>query len=130
MKEHVTTTRVRYGETDQMGVVYHANHLLYFEMGRTELLRAAGLPYSDLEKRGLLLVVTEALCRYRTHARYDETLRIETKVGSVGKASVRFEYAVRGEDGRLVCEGHTDLACLDGRKKPVRLPEDVVAKLR
>lgn len=129
MREHATTTRVRYGETDQMGVVYHANHLLYFEMGRTELMRAAGLPYSVLEDRGILLVVTEAACRYRSYAVYDETLRIETRVARIGKASIRFEYRVFASGGRLVSEGHTELAVVDREKKPVRLPADVVALL-
>jgi len=130
MRELAVTTRVRYGETDQMGVVYHSNYFLYFEMGRTDLLRAAGLAYADLERRGLYLVVTEASCRYRSAARYDEILRIETRVAGLGKASVRFEYAVRAEDGRLVAEGGTDLASVDAGKKPVRLPPEVAALLR
>lgn len=130
MKEHTSTVRVRYGETDQMGVVYHANYLLYFEQGRTELLRATGLPYGELEARGVFLVVTEAGCRYRTPARYDETLEIRTRVDRLGRASVRFAYAVVGQDGRLCAEGHTELAAVDAAKRPVRLPEDVASRLR
>lgn len=129
MNRHSITTRVRYGETDQMGIVYHANYLLYFEMGRTELMRAAGLPYHDLEKRGVRLVVTDAGCRYRATARYDETLRVDTRVARLGKASVRFEYEVRGADGRLVADGHTELASVNGDQKPVRLPADVARLL-
>lgn len=130
MKEHVSTVRVRYGETDQMGVVYHANYLLYFEIGRTELMRAGGLPYGELEARGLLLVVTEAACRYRAPARYDEALEIRTRVDRLGRASVRFAYDVRGQDGRLCAEGHTELAAVDSAKRPVRLPENVAERLR
>ncbi len=129
VREHQTAVRVRYGETDQMGVVYHAHYLQYFETGRTELLRAAGLSYRDLERRGVFLVVTEAFCRCRFPARYDDVLRVETRVGEVRRASVRFEYAVRAEDGRLVAEGHTELASVDSAKKPVRLPTDVASLL-
>ncbi|HYF00889.1 MAG TPA: thioesterase family protein [Planctomycetota bacterium] len=130
MKEHTSTVRVRYGETDQMGVVYHANYFLYFELGRTELLRATGLPYGELEARGVFLVVTDAGCRYRAPARYDETLEVRTRVDRLGRASVRFAYEVRGPDGRLCADGHTELAAVDSGKRPVRLPEDVAARLR
>ena len=76
MKEHSVAVRVRYGETDQMGVVYHPNYFLYFETGRTELMRASGVAYSELEKAGVFLVVTQAACRYRAAARYDQELTI------------------------------------------------------
>ena len=126
MIEHSLTVRVRYGETDQMGVVYHANYFLYFEMGRTELLRSAGQAYSDLEKQGLYLVVTESRCRHRAAARYDELLRVTTRVANVGKASLRFEYTVHGPDGKLLAEGHTALAAVDGDRRPRRLPEGIL----
>lgn len=108
-----------------MGVVYHANYLLYFETGRTELMRTAGLVYRDLESRGVRLVVTEASCRYRAPARYDEELRIVTRVAGLGPARVRFEYSVKGADGRDVAEGHTELASVDASGRVVRLPADV-----
>ena len=126
---HTTKVRVRYGETDQMGVVYHPNYLLYFETGRTELMRTSGVTYSELEKSGVFLVVTEALCRYRAAARYDEELSIVTAVDQVGKATIRFSYRVQGPDGRLLAEGHTELASVDGSKNPVRLPREVSALL-
>jgi acyl-CoA thioester hydrolase len=125
MTEHSVTVRVRYGETDQMGVVYHPNYLLYFETGRTELMRAAGVAYSDLEKCGVCLVVTEASCRYRAAARYDQELKILTKVDQVGKARVKFSYRVIGPEGALLAEGHTELASVDAAKNPVRLPKNV-----
>src|SRR6185295_6661614 len=90
MPEHTVTVRVRYGETDQMGVVYHPNYFLYFEAGRTELLRSTGVVYSELEKSGVFLVVTEASCTYRAAARYDEELRVITNVDHVGKATIGF----------------------------------------
>jgi acyl-CoA thioester hydrolase len=122
---HTVQVRVRYGETDQMGVVYHPNYLVYFETGRTELLRAAGVAYSDLEKTGVFLVVTEASCTYRAAARYDEELRVIAKVDHVGKATIGFAYRVLGPAGTLIAEGRTVLASVDSAKNPVRLPRNV-----
>lgn len=129
MIEHSIAVRVRYGETDQMGVVYHANYLLYFELARTELLRAAGVAYSDLEKKGLFLVVTEASCRYHAAAHYDELLQVSCRVAATGKARVRFEYGVHGPGGNLLTQGHTELATVDSGKRPVRMPEDLLRRL-
>lgn len=113
-----------------MGVVYHANYFLYFELGRTELMRAAGFPYAELERRGVFLVVTDAGCRYRAPARYDEEIRIDTRVARLGKATVRFEYEVRGAGDRLLANGHTELAAVDRiTQAPVRLPEEIAARL-
>ena len=124
-REHTVTVRVRYGETDQMGVVYHPNYLLYFETGRTELMRASGVTYSEMEKSGVFLVVTEASCKYRAAARYDQELRVVTKIDEVGKARIRFSYHVLGPDGTLMAEGHTELASVDKAKSPVRMPAEV-----
>jgi len=125
VREHLARVRVRYGETDQMGVVYHPNYFLYFEAGRTELLRSAGVVYSDLEKSGVFLVVTEASCTYRSAARYDEDLQVATKVDHVGKATIGFAYRVLGPSGALLVEGRTTLASVDASKSPVRLPKHV-----
>jgi acyl-CoA thioester hydrolase len=130
LREHTVTVRVRYGETDQGGVVYHPNYFLYFEAGRTELLRAAGVVYSELEKSGVFLVVTEASCTYRSAARYDEELRVVAKVDHVGKATVGFSYRVLGPTGALLAEGRTVLASVDSAKNPVRLPKTVADLLR
>ena len=129
MKEHTTTARVRYGETDQMGVVYHANYLLFFEMGRTEWMRAEGLPYAALEERGFFLTVTEAHLNFKSPGRYDAELKITTKVGEVGKASVRFDYEVRDGAGTVLCDGFTRLACVDRKQKILRIPKDVLDRL-
>jgi acyl-CoA thioester hydrolase len=112
-----------------MGVVYHPNYLLYFETGRTELLREAGLAYSELEKSGIFLVVTEAACTYRSAARYDEELQVLTRVDHVGKATVGFSYRVLGPTGALLAEGRTVLASVDAQKTPVRLPKTVAEVL-
>jgi acyl-CoA thioester hydrolase len=130
MIEHSLTVRVRYGETDQMGVVYHSNYLLYFEMGRTELMRAAGLAYRELEERGIFLVVTESACRHRAAARYDDLLRVTTRVTRLGKATIRFEYDVDGPDGKRIAEGHTELAALGRDRSPTRLPDEIANHLK
>lgn len=124
-------TRVRYAETDRMGAVYHANYLVYFELGRTDYMRRRGLAYSDLEKDGIFLVVTEADCRYRERATYDDVLQIETRCEEVGHVRVRFAYTVRRPSGgRLVAEGHTVLACVDAAGRPRALPERAKECLR
>jgi acyl-CoA thioester hydrolase len=120
---------VRYGETDQMGVVYHPNYFLYFEAGRTELLRAAGVAYSELERSGVFLVVTEASCTYRSAARYDEELEVKTAIDHVGKATIGFAYRVLGQTGTLLAEGRTVLASVDSSKFPVRLPPRITELL-
>ena len=130
MTEHTAKVRVRYGETDQMGVVYHPNYLLYFEAGRTELMRSSGVAYGELEKKGVFLVVTEASCSYRAAARYDEELSVVTRVDQVGKASVRFTYRVLGPGGKLLAEGRTELASVDAGKNPVRLPPEIAGLLK
>jgi acyl-CoA thioester hydrolase len=121
--------RVRYGETDQMGVVYHANFLVYMEEGRTLLMRSLGIPYSELERRGFALVVRKAALRYRQPARYDEELTVVTRVTRVGGASVTFEYEVlRASDRAVLAEGSTELACVDladPAKRPRMLPDEV-----
>ncbi len=123
---HWTQTRVRYGETDQMGVVYHANYLIYFELGRTELMRGLGLAYSECETGGVRLPVTEAHVRFIAGARYDEELAIGTRITSVSAVRVRFDYVVKSrQDDRLVAEGHTVLASLGENGRPRRFPPEV-----
>ena len=112
-----------------MGVVYHAHYFLIFESARTELLRAAGLAYRDLEKRGVFFVVTKTGCRFVSNAGYDDLIGVKTRVARMGKASVRFEYGVHSEDGRLLAEGFTELASVDRGRKPVRIPGDVATLL-
>ncbi len=104
-----TRVRVRYQETDQMGVVYHANYLVWFEVGRVELLRQRGMSYRDVElEEGCGLAVVEATARYKVPARYDDELTIETRVVMARGPVVRFAYRIlRVDDGVLLCEGET-----------------------
>ncbi|MBI3267426.1 MAG: acyl-CoA thioesterase [Planctomycetes bacterium] len=122
--------RVRYGETDAMGVVYHPNFLVYFEQGRTEFLRRRGFAYRELERAGALLVVVECGCRYRASARYDDVLRVKTWLEQVTRVRVGFRYeVVRESDGLLLAEGFTKLACVDRNGRPRALPAEVTAAL-
>ena len=127
----MVTTRIRviYGDTDQMGVVYYANYLRYFEAGRNEYIRAKGLRYRDFEEQfGLLLPVAEASVSYRSPARYDDLLDLEVSLGEVRRASARFEYRLLRE-GTLLATGHTVHACVDGGGRLQRLPAALVEKL-
>lgn len=127
-----TGIRVIYGDTDQMGVVYYANYLRFFEAGRNEFLRVRGARYRDIETTfGVLLPVVEANVRYRHPARYDDWLRIETRITTLKRASLRFEYrAIRENDEKLLAEGHTVHACIDRDHKPVKLPGPVLELLQ
>lgn len=119
---HDLEIRVRYQETDQMRRVYHGNYLAYFEMGRTEMLRAAGGSYRDFEDAGLFLVVAEASVRYLKAAEYDDLLVVRTHVGKIRLASIEHTYEVfRGKV--LVATGRTLLVCVDREGAVTRLPE-------
>jgi acyl-CoA thioester hydrolase len=124
-----TSYRVIYGDTDNMGVVYYANYLRIFELGRNEYMRARGLTYREVEARGLKLPVVEAHCRYLRPARYDDLLTIETRITRAKAARVSFAYALKNEAGELLAEGHTDHAAVGDSGKPVRLPPEVIEAL-
>ncbi|MCP1306170.1 MULTISPECIES: acyl-CoA thioesterase [Paenibacillus] len=118
------TLRVRYQETDQMGVVYHANYLNWFEVGRTEMIRELGMPYQALETRGLLLPVIEADLKFRSPARYDDLVTIDTKVVELTSLRIRFAYEIkRGEE--LLVTGGTQHVWLNQDWKPVRIDREV-----
>ena len=120
--------RVRYGETDQMGVAYHAHYLVWCELARTEHMRRLGLRYRDLEERGYKLAVSEAKLRYARSARYDDLLQITAWLSEVGSRRVIFQYRVmRPEDGALLCTAETSLVSLDRTNRPVRMPDDALA---
>lgn len=120
--QHEIEIRVRYQETDAMGFLHHANYFTYFEIGRTELLRAAGGNYRKMEEQGLFIVVVEADCRYRRPARYDDVLKIRTTITRVTRARIEHEYRVfRGDEELAV--GHVTLAVLDRHGHPRRVPE-------
>jgi acyl-CoA thioester hydrolase len=118
--------RVRYAETDQMGVVYYSNYLVWFEIGRTEWLRETGWTYRDMEAEGLSLPVIDARCEYRCGARYDDELEIRTTARRVSPVRIAFDYEiVRRPDGVVIAVGHTVHATLDRTGKPVRIPARV-----
>jgi acyl-CoA thioester hydrolase len=116
------TIRVRYAETDRMGLLHHANYLVYFEQGRTELLRTLGLAYKDLEDQGYLLVISRAEVKYRSPARYDDLLTLRTTVVRTTAVRIDHQYQLL-LDGVLVAEGGTTLACVDREGRPQVLPE-------
>jgi acyl-CoA thioester hydrolase len=115
--------RVRYAETDQMGMAYYGNYLRWFEVGRAELMRSLGMSYREVEDAGIRLPVMEARCQYLKPARYDDLLAIQTAVGQLGRASVRFEYRVAREpDGELLARGMTQHCFVSRAGKPMRPP--------
>ena len=122
---HEMTFRVRYAETDRMGLLHHANYLVYFEMGRTELLRERGISYRDIEDSGHLLVVIEVGCKFKRPAYYDDLLTIRTTLARVTHVKIVHRYEVF-RDGVLLAEGHSTLACVDREGKPQALPESLL----
>ena len=116
------TIRVRYAETDRMGLLHHANYLVYFEQGRTELLRSMGYAYRDLEDQGYLLVLTKAEVKYRSPARYDDLLTLRTIVVRTTTVRVDHRYELL-RDGVLLAEGSTTLASVDRNGRIQALPD-------
>jgi acyl-CoA thioester hydrolase len=121
---HDTTVRVRYAETDQMGVVYHANYLIWFEVGRVELMRALGVEYKKMEiDDDCHIVVADAHCRYQQSARYDEVLRIRTRIAESRNRIVKFAYEIfRDADGELLANGDTTHIICGSNGRPKLLP--------
>ncbi|MGH9480495.1 MAG: acyl-CoA thioesterase [Terriglobales bacterium] len=119
-----TQVRVRYAETDQMGVVYYANYFIWFELGRVEHLRARGIVYRDMEEDGVKIAVVEARCRYKAPARYDDLITIRTRVARQRNAVVHFEYQLmRAGDGVMLAEGETVHVCIDRNFEACPLPD-------
>lgn len=132
MKEAIAKVRVRYPEVDRMGVVHHTHYLTWFELARTELMRAAGTPYAAIEERhGLQFPVIEAHARYRRPARYDEQLEARAVLDEVAGVRVRFSYrVVRPADGALLADGFTVHASTGPDGRPRRLPRPLSERLR
>lgn len=116
--------RVRYAETDRMGLLHHANYLVYFEQGRTELLRSLGMSYRDVEDQGYYLVLTRVQVRYRSPARYDDLLTLRTTLMRVTLVKLEHRYELF-RDGILLAEGETTLGCVDREGKVQPLPESL-----
>jgi acyl-CoA thioester hydrolase len=118
--------RVRYAETDKMGVVYYAHYFVWFEIGRTDWLRETGWTYREMESEGLALPVIEARCEYRAGAKYDDEIDIRTSARHVSPVRLAFDYdVIRVADAALLASGHTVHATLDRNGRPVRLPARV-----
>jgi acyl-CoA thioester hydrolase len=130
---HRSDVRVRYAETDRMGVAYYANYLIWFEVARTDFLRSSGLRYRDLEARGHLLPVSDVQMRLIAPARYDDALAVECWLDEARSRRVRFCYRVtRLDDDRevLLAEGSTALTAVDTKMRPSRLPEDLLERFK
>ena len=127
-----TRMRVRYAETDRMGVVYHANYFVWFEVGRVELLRQLGFSYRDMEQEdGCGIAVIDARCRYKAPARYDDEVIVRTHLEYVRESMVQFSYElVRADDGTLLAEGDTTHIVVDPEMKKVALPEKYLSAFR
>lgn len=125
-RESTIEFRVRYAETDQMGVVYHANYLVWCEMGRTDLIRQLGMSYADLERQGVGLAVIDASVRYHAAARYDNLIRVRTVLTSVRSRTVSFDYTIEdATTGMRLASASTALASLNGEGKLVALPDGI-----
>jgi acyl-CoA thioester hydrolase len=120
---------VRYAETDQMGRAHHGVYVVWCELGRTSMMRERGVSYADLERRGVYLPVTRLDVRYRSAARYEDPVRIDTRVQQVRSRMIRFDYELFGPGELLLARASTELACIDAEGRMRRLPEDVRAAL-
>jgi acyl-CoA thioester hydrolase len=124
--------RVRYAETDQMGVVYHANHFIWFEIGRVEYMRQLGFTYRDMEREhDCFIPVVDARCRYKSPARYDDEIIVRTHLKNVRESVIHFGYElVRAGDGELLAEGETTHLIIDAKMKAAALPPNILRVFR
>jgi len=126
-KEFSVEVRVRYADTDQMGVVYYANYFVWLEVARTEFLRSSGIDYRNIEKeKQLALPVVEAYCKYKAPARYDEIIMIRIKASQVKNSSLRFDYSLfNKENNELLAVAYTTHVFIDKDRRPVRMPKEI-----
>ena len=128
---NTTKIRVRYGETYQMGVVYHANYANYFEVGRTEWLRQFGMSYKRMEETGIMLPVINLNITYKNSAHYDDLLTVKTQLKKLPTASIEFEYELLNAENKILSTGSTTLVFIDiDRNRPTRCPEYLLDQLR
>lgn len=127
-----TRVRVRYAETDQMGVVYHSNHFIWFEIGRVEFLRQLGFSYKDMEASdGCFIAVVDARCRYKAPARYDEEIIVRTHLKNIRESVIHFGYElVRASDGVILAEGETTHIVADAQMRKTSIPEKYMSAFR
>jgi acyl-CoA thioester hydrolase len=125
---HDVEFRVRYAETDQMGVVYHTNYLVWCEVGRTDFIRARGMSYADMERAGVGLAVSDLSARFHSAARYDDLIRVRTTLAEVRSRGITFDYVItRADDARRLVTARTALVSIDSTGRPVALPQAVRA---
>ncbi len=129
MRTVESALRVRYAETDRMGVVYHGHYIVWFEIGRTEYCRAAGLPYRKMEESGLRILVTRAECTYRRGARYDDAIRVRARLTELQSRGLTFTYEIVDAQDRPLADGSTRHVFADANGRPRRAPAEIVATL-
>ena len=130
MHFHEISFRVRYGETDQMGVVYHGNYAQYLEMGRVEWLRSLGISYRDMEENGCMLPVISLRLEFKKPAVYDQVITVRTRLRNIPTVRISFAYEIEDENGGLLVSAETDLAFLDTRsRRPMWPPKELMEKL-
>jgi len=130
LKSFVTKTRIRYSETDQMGVVYHGNYAQFFELGRTEWLRKLGITYKDMETNGILLPVISLQCNFIKSALYDDVLTIKTVLKKKPMVKIEFDYEIINQNNEIICTGNTVLAFMNRTTmKPTRCPSYLIESL-
>uniref|UniRef100_UPI00404AB0E2 acyl-CoA thioesterase n=1 Tax=Gelidibacter sp. TaxID=2018083 RepID=UPI00404AB0E2 len=123
--------RVRYGETDQMGVVYHGNYAQYFEIGRVEWLRKFGVSYKQMEEDGVMLPVISLSINYKKSARYDDLIKVKTQLVKTPSATIEFNYEITNQNGDILTTGNTTLVFIDiNRNRPTRCPQYLLDKLQ
>ena len=124
-----TSLRVRYSETDAMSVVYHANYIVWFEIGRTEWCRAAGVPYREMEDAGLRILVVSVDCKFRRSARYDDPIRVRAAMTELSSRGCAFGYEILAGDGSRLADGSTRHVFADDQGRLRRAPDEIVKKL-
>lgn len=130
MQTKSTEIRVRYSETDQMGVVYHGNYAQFFEIGRTEWLRSKEINYKEVEKKGVMLPVISLTCSFKKPAYYDDVLTITTLLKNKPSVKIEFDYEITNQHNELICTGNSVLAFINSEtKKPMRCPEYILEKI-
>ncbi len=130
LKKHLTKFRVRYSETDKMGVVYHGNYAQFFELGRTEWLRNIGITYDSMEKSGIILPVISLNCKFKKSAYYDDELTVITTLKNLPSVKIEFDYEIKNKKDEILCTGNTILAFVKSETmKPIRCPKYILDKI-
>jgi acyl-CoA thioester hydrolase len=131
LKHDEIEIRVRYGETDQMGVVYHGNYAQYFEIGRVEWLRKFGVSYKEMEESGIMLPIISLSVKFKKSARYDDVIKVKTQLVKIPSATIEFDYEILNDKNEILATGNTSLVFIDiNRNRPTRCPQYILDKLQ